>query len=176
MLKRFLALCFLFIACFANDTQDPVLGMWKSVDEKSGKPTAIWQLYKTDNDELRGEIMLAIGYSDDTLCQSCGAEYESFPLHISSPGTLPLLGTPFIYAMKNDKLGKWVDGYIIDPDTGKYYSCKLEVVQVDKGRIKQDVLKVRGALIGFSFIGHSQYWQRSNLDELALLKRQNPKK
>ena len=44
------------------------------------------------------------------------------------------------------------DGEILDPATGKVYSCWIQLESADK-------LKVRGFL-GFSMLGRTQYWYR----------------
>ena len=48
--------------------------------------------------------------------------------------------------------GKWTDGKIYDPKTGKTYSCNMTM----KGN---DVLNMRG-YIGISLIGRSETWKR----------------
>lgn len=47
---------------------------------------------------------------------------------------------------------KWEDGKIYDPETGKTYSCYMELIEQSK-------LKIRG-FIGFSLIGETTYWTR----------------
>ncbi|SMC46515.1 DUF2147 domain-containing protein [Pedobacter africanus] len=48
--------------------------------------------------------------------------------------------------------GKWTDGKIYDPKSGKTYSCNMSM----KGN---DVLNMRG-YIGISLIGRSETWKR----------------
>jgi uncharacterized protein (DUF2147 family) len=48
---------------------------------------------------------------------------------------------------------EWNGGTILDPNNGKTYKCKIEVV--DGGAR----LKVRG-FIGLSLLGRTQYWLR----------------
>ena len=48
--------------------------------------------------------------------------------------------------------GKWSDGTIYDPDSGRTYKCQLSVLD-------QDRIKVRG-FIGFALLGRSQVWTR----------------
>lgn len=63
----------------------------------------------------------------------------------------PILGleilTNFIY---DD--GKWTDGKIYDPKSGKTYSCNMTM----KGN---DVLNMRG-YVGISLLGRSETWKR----------------
>lgn len=48
--------------------------------------------------------------------------------------------------------GKWTDGKIYDPKSGKTYSCNMTI----KGR---DILNMRG-YVGISLIGRSETWKR----------------
>lgn len=48
--------------------------------------------------------------------------------------------------------GKWTDGKIYDPKSGKTYSCNMTM----KGR---DILNMRG-YVGISLIGRSETWKR----------------
>ncbi len=49
--------------------------------------------------------------------------------------------------------GKYDDGKIVDPESGKVYSANMKVLEDGKK------LEVRG-YIGFSLIGRSQTWER----------------
>jgi len=62
--------------------------------------------------------------------------------------------------MKYDGRGQWSGGSIYDPDTGHTYSCKLELLDPNK-------LKVRGFL-GVSLLGRTQIWTRYTGTELVL--------
>ena len=63
-----------------------------------------------------------------------------------------LLGQFIVKGMKYDGEGKWSGGTIYDPDNGRSYKCRWELL--DAGR-----LQVRG-FIGFSLLGRSQVWTR----------------
>lgn len=152
---------------FADDV---ATGLWKSIDEKSGKTTGIWRLYETNDQTLQGEMLLAVAYGDDEICKKCKTDYKHFPLKLSAP--VPLLNTPFIYGMKKQSAGSWDDGYIVDPKSGKLYYCELEFDPADGKKHTIDRLKVRGE-IGLG-IGRSQYWLRSSEAELAKLRKDNP--
>lgn len=63
-----------------------------------------------------------------------------------------LRGQIILHDLKYDGAGKWSGGSIYDPDSGKTYKCKMELL--GDGR-----LKVRG-YIGVSLLGKSQLWTR----------------
>lgn len=63
----------------------------------------------------------------------------------------PILGLEILKDFVYDD-GKWTDGKIYDPKSGKTYSCNMSM----KGN---DVLNMRG-YIGISLIGRSETWKR----------------
>lgn len=66
--------------------------------------------------------------------------------------TRPILGLEMLKNFVYDD-GKWVDGKIYDPKTGKTYSCNMNI------KANGD-LNVRG-YIGISLIGRSDTWKRA---------------
>jgi uncharacterized protein (DUF2147 family) len=78
----------------------------------------------------------------------------------SSKRSAPLLGQLIIKQMKYDGSGHWSGGTIYDPDSGRTYRCRFELLE-------QDRLKVRGFL-GFSLLGRTQVWTRFNGSSLVL--------
>ena len=65
-----------------------------------------------------------------------------------------------LHQMKYDGRAQWSGGSIYDPDTGHTYSCKLELLDPNK-------LKVRGFL-GVSLLGRTQIWTRYTGTSLVL--------
>ena len=63
----------------------------------------------------------------------------------------PILGLEILRNFVFDN-GKWTDGKIYDPKSGKTYSCNMTM----KGR---DILNMRG-YVGISLIGRSETWKR----------------
>jgi uncharacterized protein (DUF2147 family) len=57
--------------------------------------------------------------------------------------------------LKNFKFesGEWVDGTIYDPESGKTYHCTMELEN-------NDVLKVRGSVDSWGWIGRTDTWTR----------------
>ncbi|WP_461790208.1 DUF2147 domain-containing protein [Pedobacter sp.] len=63
----------------------------------------------------------------------------------------PILGLEILKNFEfND--GKWEDGTIYDPKSGKTYSCKMTIKD-------QNLLNIRG-YIGVSLIGRTEVWKR----------------
>jgi len=69
-------------------------------------------------------------------------------------------GQTIVHGMKYDGDGRWTGGSIYDPDSGRTYKCKLELLDANR-------LQVRG-FIGFSLLGRSQVWTRYLGSEMTL--------
>ena len=98
------------------------------------------------------------------ISQSADANYEGRIVGGSHPGRLddrnpdatqrskPLRGQVILRNLHYDGAGKWSGGTIYEPDSGRTYSCLVELIAPDS-------LKVRG-FIGISLLGKSQIWTR----------------
>ena len=71
-----------------------------------------------------------------------------------------LLGQTIFQGMKYDGEGRWSGGTIYDPDSGRSYKCRLELLEPDR-------LQVRG-FIGFALLGRSQVWTRYQASSMTL--------
>jgi uncharacterized protein (DUF2147 family) len=71
-----------------------------------------------------------------------------------------LLGQTIVQGMKYDGDGKWSGGSIYDPDSGRSYKCRLQLLEPDR-------LQVRG-FIGFALLGRSQVWTRYQASSMTL--------
>ena len=158
MKKTIILFLVFFIAigfCFASD---PAEGFWLSVDEKTGKVTAGWQIYQEEG-LLYGKILSFSDKSGGFIADKCKESYAGFPI----PGKvnqMPVLGTPWIYSLSSTKTGEWSGGTVVNPEDGKSYKCKIIFRPADGKKFKVDTLEMRGE-IGLG-IGRSQFWQRSD--------------
>ena len=119
-------------------------GLWKTIDDHTGKPRALVRIYRQDG-ELFGRIEQSFTPgAESRVCQVCRDERHD----------QPMIGLVIIRHLKPDGDG-WSGGDILDPDSGTVYRCKLHV---ESGGAK---LVVRG-YIGFSLLGRSQTWWRQN--------------
>jgi uncharacterized protein (DUF2147 family) len=165
-MKKVMALLGLFLArgiCFAAD---PVEGFWLSIDEKTGKITAGWEIYQNAG-KLYGKMLSVAGYDQNLKALPCKESYQGFPL----PGAvnqMPVIGTPWIFGLSLDKNGQWSGGNVINVQDGKVYKCKITYRAADGKRFKTDTLEMRGE-IGLG-IGRSQFWQKTTRQQAASLR------
>ncbi|WP_454743860.1 DUF2147 domain-containing protein [Cupriavidus necator] len=119
-------------------------GLWKNVDDVSGKPRALIRITES-NGTLQGKIEKVFpGLTEDPnpKCDKCeGANKNA-----------PVIGLVILSGLKKEG-EEYVGGQILDPDNGKVYRSKVRVA--DDGK----TLNVRG-YIGVPMLGRSQTWGR----------------
>jgi uncharacterized protein (DUF2147 family) len=137
---------------------DPAEGYWLSVDDKTGKVTAGWEIYQ-EGDKLYGKVLSTAEHAQDVKAEFCKESYRGFPV----PGKvneMVVVGTPWIFGLSREKAGRWVNGSVIDPTDGKMYKCRLIYHAANGKKFKTDVLEMRGE-IGLG-IGRSQFWKKTD--------------
>lgn len=132
----FLVVSFLF--CSSSIAQSTIFGKWKTIDDETGKPKAIVDIYERDG-ELFGKIIQTFpeeGDDPDPICTKCEGEDKD----------QKVIGMEIIRHMKQNG-DEWEDGTILDAEHGRTYNCKLW--------IEEGVLKVRGYV---AFFYRTQEW------------------
>lgn len=129
-------------AAWAADAS-PV-GLWKNIDDVSGKPKALIRISENKG-ELEGRI--------EQLFRPAGEDQN--PKCVKCEGVLkdqPIIGMVFMSGLKKSG-DEYNGGEILDPDNGKVYKSKLTLVDGGKK------VNVRG-YIGIPMLGRSQVWVR----------------
>lgn len=118
------------------------VGVWKTVDEDTGKDKALVQVEERGG-ELQGRIAHLFSPSEpNPVCDQCEGERRN----------QPITGMQILWGFKRSGQG-WSDGHILDPENGKTYKAKLQLQQGGA------VMEVRGYL-GVSALGRTQRWVR----------------
>ncbi len=138
-MKKLFLLSFILFAYFMN-AQD-VTGKWKTIDDETGKPKSIIEIYKVGNKYYGKIIKLLSDENKDGICRTCETDYKN----------KNIIGLVILKDLVKDG-DTYEDGEIMDPKNAKTYSCYIELEEPNK-------LKVRG-YIGFSLLGRTQYWYR----------------
>jgi uncharacterized protein (DUF2147 family) len=131
-------------AAAADDQAAPVLGNWLT----EGRDGIIEMSLASDG-SYQGKI---VGGNDPHRLDQHNPD--------EAKRSQTVRGQTILYGMKYDGHGKWSGGSIYDPDSGRTYKCKLELLGRDR-------LQVRG-FIGFSLLGRSQVWTRYLGSEMNL--------
>ena len=142
MKKALVALVFVAIGTPVMAQMSPV-GLWKSVDEKTGAPKSEVRISESGG-VLTGKVerILRDGADPSAVCDQCTDDRKG----------KPIVGLEIIRGAKQAE-GKtvWEDGKILDPENGKTYTLRL--TPVDGGQ----KLEVRGSIGPF---GRTQTWVR----------------
>lgn len=125
------------------------VGTWTTIDDVTGKPKAIVQLWQTADNQLYGKILKVFprpGIDANGVCSKCEGKTHNMRLN----------GMIFLQSLKQSKDNQvlWSGGKILDPKNGKTYHCNLQVA--DQGK----KLNVRGYL-GLPLFGRTQTWIRA---------------
>ncbi|MDG1347695.1 MAG: DUF2147 domain-containing protein [Crocinitomicaceae bacterium] len=106
------------------------IGKWVTIDDKTNKKKSIVELYK-DGNKLFGKIIYLYpreGREPNAKCDKCTDDRKGEPL----------VGLQLVRDLTWNG-GAWEGGTIVDPETGKIYTCKMWVDSKDP-----DKLNVRG--------------------------------
>ncbi len=125
------------------DDSSPV-GLWKTIDDKTGKVRSIVRIIDT-NGVLSGKIEKIFpgpNEEQNPKCDKCTDARKD----------QPIVGLTFMSGLKKDG-DEYSGGEILDPDNGKIYRSKMALTDGGKK------LKVRG-YIGTPIFGRSQTWLR----------------
>jgi uncharacterized protein (DUF2147 family) len=106
-----------------------VVGKWKTIDDSSGEERSIVELYDR-NGLVYGKVIKTFfkpGEDPDPVCDQCSPDDHRYNKKI--------IGMEILRKMKKSG-NEYLDGDILDPETGRVYRCKLWIEEGD--------LKVRG--------------------------------
>ena len=120
------------------------VGLWKNIDDESGKPKALIRITEA-NGTLTGKIeqlFLEANEEQNPKCDKCeGVRKDQ-----------PIIGMTILSNLKKDG-DEYAGGEILDPKKGQVYKSKLHLTDGGKK------LNVRG-YIGMPMLGRSQTWVR----------------
>lgn len=136
------AILLAFIASAAAASDWTPLGLWTTIDDRSGKVRSEVRIYEREG-ALHGRIEKIILPGKHNRCVACTDLRRD----------QPALGLVIIRNMKRDG-DAWTGGDVLDPENGKVYAATLRLE--DEGR----VLKLRG-FVGLQMFGRTQTWTRA---------------
>ncbi len=140
---RAIALIALLALPLLAQAQDSPIGRWKTIDDASGKPKSIVEVYRAKDGSYAGRVAEILDTKDgpNPACDKCkGAQHGK-----------PIKGMVILWGLKPDGAGKWAGGRVLDPENGKDYKAKVELL--DGGR----KLGMSGCI---AFLCRQQLWLR----------------
>lgn len=140
-MKKLILASFVFLFGLMAYAQS-VTGTWKTIDDKTGKEKSYVKLYETKSGKIQGDVskILTKG-KEDAKCTDCKGDNKNKPIQ----------GMTIIWGLEKDG-NDWANGKILDPNSGKEYSCKMKLKD-------KNTLEVRG-FMGVSLLGRTQTWYR----------------
>lgn len=138
--------CAVWLAAGNVFAQATPLGLWKTIDEDSGKAKSLVRISE-HNGILDGRIEKLLDPDDppDAVCEKCSDERRNKPVQ----------GMIILRNVKKSSQAAtlWEGGDILDPEDGKLYRVRL--MPSPDGRR----LEVRG-YVGVPLLGRTQTWLR----------------
>src|ERR1041384_274411 len=108
---------FILIPAFSVErpSESPI-GYWKTIDDSTGKPKSIVQIWKTEENILMGKVIKVFSKEgqEKNICTKCKGEMRN----------QPIVGMVIVSGLKS-KEKHWGNGRILDPENGKTYSCAI---------------------------------------------------
>lgn len=143
-IKSFISLLALplLAASFVASAQNSPIGRWKTIDDETGKPMTIVEVYEAKNDTLAAKVVETL-YAPNAVCTKCSGKDKG----------KPIIGMPVLWNLKAIS-GGWGEGSGFKPSTGD--SFKAKTVKLLDGGSK---LEVTGCKMMFC---RSANWVRVN--------------
>lgn len=146
-----LSITFLVAALFLVSAQafsQDVVGIWKTIDDETGKARSHVRIWKNKSGVVFGQIVKILDpKKQNAKCDKCPAKREGI---FGKKGD-PIMKMVMMAGLTKDD-DQYSGGRIFDPNKGKSYKCYIELKGANK-------LKVRG-YIGSRYLGRTQYWYR----------------
>ena len=144
--KQFIG-AFLLSAVSSFSFAEDIIGLWQSIDDKTGAPKALVEIRKEADNTYAGKVVKLTpraGYTPKETCVNCPPPYTN----------KPIIGLDVVTGLKSTDGLNYTSGRILDPNTGKLYSLKAKLSSNGKR------LHLRGYL-GISALGRNQIWIRA---------------
>ena len=132
------------LAMAATAASNSPAGLWRTFDDKTGKPAGLLRIYEV-NGAFFARIQPAPGARG-------GAREERCTACVDERRNQPMAGLVIMRDMRYSD-GKFRGGDILDPRSGSVYHCQFHLEH------DGDRLVVRG-YVGISLFGRSQTWVR----------------
>ena len=119
-------------------------GRWTTIDDATGKPKSVVEIYQARDGTFAGRVVEILDIEGRTRIRSaikCSGSNKDKPIK----------GMVILWGLKPDGSGHWSGGRVLDPENGKTYKSKLELL--DGGR----KLGMSGCI---AFFCRQQVWVR----------------
>lgn len=143
-MRKFLIAAVLAAASFATSLAmaqtNPLIGKWKTLDDETGKPMTVSEIYMAKNGKLAARIVENLGLPE--TCTGCSGEYKG----------KPFVGIVTLWNLSPTGTNTWGDGNGYKPSEDRKFKVK-SVELTDNG----ERLHVTGCVL---FICRKAEWVR----------------
>ena len=133
------------LTTFANAADALNGSVWQTIDEETKQPKAIVKFTEQQDGALTAVIQKSVSVGQENACTKCEGPYHNKSLK----------GLRIVSGLKSAGDTHYDSGTILDPQSGKTYKLKGNIVEGGKK------LELRG-FIGFAALGRNQTWIRAN--------------
>lgn len=141
-LMTLLALPMLAATFVASAQNASPIGRWKTIDDETGKPMTIVEVYQAKNGTMAAKVVETL-YAPNAVCTECGGKDKG----------KPIIGMPVLWNLKPVS-GGWGEGNGFKPSKGESFKVK-SVKLIDGG----NKLEITGCKLMFC---RSANWLRVN--------------
>ncbi len=136
-------ICTIFLLFSQILQSQTVFGKWKTIDDRTGKPKALIDIYEKDGLMYGHVVEILEEGKENFICTKCDDERKD----------QPVLGMTIIDAAEHHGKGVYKGDTLFDPQQAMTFRCKIWL-----NPDNPDELKVRGYL---AFIYRTQTWVRA---------------
>ena len=99
-------------------------GRWTTIDDATGKTKSVVEVYQARDGSFAGRVVEILDTKEgpDPLCVKCKDANKDKPIK----------GMVILWGLRRDGDGHWSGGRVLDPENGKTYKSKLELLDGGK--------------------------------------------
>jgi uncharacterized protein (DUF2147 family) len=117
----FAMLALLALPVLPAHAQQAATGRWTTIDDATGKPKSVVEVYQARDGSFAGHVVeiLDTKHGPNPHCVKCSGSNQDKPIK----------GMVILWGLKPDGEGHWSGGRVLDPENGKTYRSKLELLE-----------------------------------------------
>ncbi|MDA8561878.1 DUF2147 domain-containing protein [Gammaproteobacteria bacterium] len=143
MHNTFLYVFFYFLITLSQSAnaieKNDFVDLWRTYDLKKNLRSTV--RFYINNNELKADIVESLNNKQKN-CQNCKGKFKN----------KPYIGMNIINGLKFNN-NKWVNGNVLDTDTGNFYKCNISISKDKK-------VMFFHAYKGFPIFGQTMQWKR----------------
>ncbi len=120
-MRMMMLLILLAMPILPAHAQQAPTGRWMTVDDATGRAKGVVEIFQARDGTYAGRVAEIIDTREgpNPLCVECSGANKN----------KPILGMVTLWGLKPDGAGHWSGGRVLDPENGKTYKSKLELLE-----------------------------------------------